>query len=242
MTTVASPSTLVAKRWFDADRVGVFASVLCAIHCALTPILLLMLPAFGRVWSHPASHWGMALFVVPVAAFTLTRGFRQHRRRWVVGAGALGMALVLVGAAVPYLSETPSSSDGAVPSVNPTGAMAKLSEANAEGGGSAIGVSEEPCESEAQCASECESEAQCTSECESEAQCASETEFAGGDANAIECEDLCCPTLQAGADGGWELHIPLASILTTLGGLSLIATHLGNLCCCSACKTQNQAI
>ena len=82
MSTVDSPSTHAPNQWFEPDRVGVFASVLCAIHCALTPILLLMLPTFGRVWSHPASHWGMALFVVPVAAFTLTRGFRRHRRRW----------------------------------------------------------------------------------------------------------------------------------------------------------------
>ncbi len=236
MITAAVSRPLVQKPWFDADRVGVFASVLCAIHCVLTPILLLMLPAFGRAWSHPASHWGMALFVVPVAAFTLTRGFRKHRRRWVVGAGMLGMAFVLVGAAVPYLGENPASSSGGSPSSESNVAMAKLTEEDAEVEGATIVVSEE------QCATECESEERCATECESEERCATECETVGAKANTTHCEDLCCPTLQAGTDGGWKLHIPLASILTTLGGLSLIATHLGNLCCCSACKTQNELI
>ena len=66
----------------------------------------------------------------------------------------------------------------------------------------------------------------------------SESGSAGVETEGAECEDLCCPTLQASADGGWKLHIPLASIITTLGGLSLIVTHFGNLCCSSACAKQ----
>lgn len=59
----------LARKWErNADRIGVFASVLCAIHCVATPFLLLLFPTFGKVWSHPASHWGMALVVVPIAA------------------------------------------------------------------------------------------------------------------------------------------------------------------------------
>ena len=80
---------------------GVLASVLCAIHCAVTPLLLLILPSFGRVWTHPASHWGMALLVIPVAATMVLRGFFRHRRKWVVVCGSLGILLVLAGAALP---------------------------------------------------------------------------------------------------------------------------------------------
>ncbi|MDA7526305.1 MerC domain-containing protein [Verrucomicrobiales bacterium] len=217
MKTITFPSAVVSRRWFGSDRVGVYASVLCAIHCALTPILLLMLPAFGRAWSHPASHWAMALFVVPVAAFTLAQGFKRHRRRWVVGTGVLGIMLILAGAAVPYIGEKrPSASGdeasavgGTESSSAPSLVMASASGLPAESEIAFVGEIVEPC------ASECESQV--------------------ADTGTAECEDLCCPTLQASADGGWKLHIPLASILTTLGGLSLIATHLGNLCC-SACK------
>ena len=128
MSTVDSHSTHAPNQWFEPDRVGVFASVLCAIHCALTPILLLMLPTFGRVWSHPASHWGMALFVVPVAAFTLTRGFRRHQRRWVVGVGVSGITLVVAGAAVPYIGESQAPDGGTETSLTPELAVANVSE------------------------------------------------------------------------------------------------------------------
>ena len=208
MSTVDSLTTHAPNQWFEPDRVGVFASVLCAIHCALTPILLLMLPTFGRVWSHPASHWGMALFVVPVAAFTLTRGFRRHRRRWVVGVGVLGMALVVAGAAVPYIGESQAPDGGNETSLTPELAVANVSEGDIATAG--------------------ENEESGLSECGN----------AGVETEGAECEDLCCPTLQASADGGWKLHIPLASIITTLGGLSLIVTHFGNLCCSSACAKQ----
>ena len=30
-----------------ADRVGFFASLLCAAHCALLPVVIALLPAFG---------------------------------------------------------------------------------------------------------------------------------------------------------------------------------------------------
>ena len=87
------------------DRIGVVASVLCAIHCAATPFLLLFLPVFGEAWSHPASHWLMALLVVPLAAITVATGFKRHRRKWVVGTCVVGIVLVLVGAAAPSLEK-----------------------------------------------------------------------------------------------------------------------------------------
>ncbi len=224
METLAPSHPLIAKRWIVPDRIGVVASVLCAIHCALTPILLLMLPTFGRAWSHPATHWGMALVVIPVAAFTIVRGFQQHGRRWIVGVGVLGMALILVGAAVPYLKDSPVAAGGSLgPSSAPGLAMASMAEEDAEGGSSA------ECEREEPCASTCESE--------SDDHCAMESASAAEETSMADCEeDLCCPTLQASADGGWTLHIPMASMLTTLGGLSLIAAHLGNLSCCAACR------
>ncbi len=95
------------------DRIGIVASVLCAIHCALTPVLLLVLPGFGRVWAHPAAHWAAALFVVPLAAWMLARGFARHRRKWVVAAGIGGIAFVLLGAAAPSLVPEPATAAAA---------------------------------------------------------------------------------------------------------------------------------
>ena len=73
-------STLLAK----ADRIGIGASILCAIHCAAAPFLLLLLPAFGKIWAHPMSHILVAMLVVPLAAFSIRRGYLTHQKKWVL--------------------------------------------------------------------------------------------------------------------------------------------------------------
>lgn len=89
------------------DRTGVIASVFCAIHCAIAPLLLILTPTLGGIWTHPVSHLAIAALVLPVAAFALRRGLHSHGRRWVVTLGGVGIALVLVGAALPYFTTTP---------------------------------------------------------------------------------------------------------------------------------------
>ena len=178
MSTTTFPEPAVARH-LDADRLGVIASVLCAIHCAITPLLLFILPSFGRVWAHPASHWGMALLVIPVAATMVLRGFRYHRRKWVVGCGSIGISLIIAGAVLPYLesrADAPSSISFPLPR---------------------LAYSE-----------------------------------------AASCADSCCPSTTR-VSGKHILHIPPASIVTTLGGIALIITHLGNLCARRACCESN---
>lgn len=163
MSSVDAPIRLA-----DPDRIGVAASVLCAIHCALAPALLLFLPAFGRIWAHPASHALVALLIVPLAVLTIWSGYRRHRSTLVASAAVLGVFLIVVGAALPALCAAP------------------------------------------------------------------EKEIPGA------CTDKCCPSTQISATGETTLHIPPAAIVTTLGGIALIAAHLGNLRSCRAyttCKT-----
>jgi len=85
------------------DRTGVCASIGCAVHCMVAPLLLVMTPALGGIWVHPVAHIAIASLVLPVAAFALRRGFREHGKRWIVTTGVLGMALVLAGAFWPLL-------------------------------------------------------------------------------------------------------------------------------------------
>lgn len=106
-TTFHEPST---TRNVITDRLGVVASLLCGIHCVVTPVLLLVSPSFGQIWAHPASHWGMALLVIPVAAIMVRHSLRPDGRKWILGCGLLGILLVCVGAALPYLGSGKSSS------------------------------------------------------------------------------------------------------------------------------------
>lgn len=197
MSTVTSIPAIENSSGEGADRVGVIASVLCAIHCAATPVILLFAPAFGELWAHPASHWIVALFVVPLAFVMVLRGFRIHRQRWIVATGLAGMVLIIVGAILPYLSETNEAAVG-----------------------------------EAAVASESDEATGAESEADfvwvvGEDLPAEETEL-----HAEGCPDSCCPSLLSDGEGNTILNIPAASIVTTLGGIALICTHLGNLCAC----------
>ena len=93
-----------------ADRIGIIASVLCAIHCALTPVLLILMPTFGKAWAHPATHWGMAIVVIPIAIMMLVKGYRKHRKKWVVGVGSLAILFIIIGAILPYTEAGTSGS------------------------------------------------------------------------------------------------------------------------------------
>lgn len=168
MNVVASASKEMKAAQYD--RIGIAASILCAIHCAATPVLLLLLPTFGEMWAHPATHWGMAIVVVPLAVYMMVKGYRQHSKKWGLTVGSLGVLFILAGAALPYMEAEPAAAPAQV----------------------------------------------------AENSCAS-------------C-DSCCPSIQTNEAGEQTLNIPPASIVTTLGGICLIAVHAGNLCLCSVCR------
>ena len=64
-----------------ADRFGATASFLCAVHCALLPLVLATLPALGL--SFLADHRyerGFIAFASVLAVTTFIVGYRKHRR------------------------------------------------------------------------------------------------------------------------------------------------------------------
>jgi len=101
MNTALSYPTPRRNEWLD--RTGMWASIGCAIHCLIAPVLILATPVLGGWWVHPVAHLLIAALVLPVAGFALWRGFTQHGRRWIVAVGGLGMFLVVVGVLLPWL-------------------------------------------------------------------------------------------------------------------------------------------
>ncbi|MBK1831080.1 MerC domain-containing protein [Verrucomicrobiaceae bacterium R5-34] len=197
MELTAEPISLESRA--NADRIGIFASILCAIHCAVTPVLLLVMPAFGKAWSHPATHWGMAVVVIPIAVYMMVKGFRRHGQKWVLGLGSLGAVLIVIGAMLPYAEADASGPEGT----------------------SAMSMEQAPL-----------AESSCCSACDECVEAPVETPM------AAQCVDNCCPSIVVDEAGEKSLHIPPASIVTTLGGLCLIAVHAANLCCsgCGCCS------
>ena len=63
----------------------------------------------------------------------------------------------------------------------------------------------------------------------------------GEEIEETACVDECCPSLVADEEGKMRLNVPPASIVTMLGGVALIVTHVGNLCCCPGCRREDKS-
>ena len=82
-----------------ADRFGFAASVLCALHCALLPLAVALLPALGlNVGGWIDFDQAFVVFATVLGVTTLTVGYRRHRafRAWALLLP--GLALVWGGA------------------------------------------------------------------------------------------------------------------------------------------------
>lgn len=82
----------------QADRLGFAASFLCAVHCALLPLALALLPAFGlSVGGWIDIDQAFVVFATLLGATTMTLGWRRHRafRAWLLLIP--GLALVWIG-------------------------------------------------------------------------------------------------------------------------------------------------
>ena len=83
MSSEMSASMTGSRQW--ADKLGVWTSTLCVVHCLLTPFLL----SFSAVLAHflPAEesvHRSLALLVALFGATALLLGFRKHGRAKVL--------------------------------------------------------------------------------------------------------------------------------------------------------------
>ena len=81
-----------------ADRVGAAASFLCAVHCALLPFVIALLPLIGLGFL--ADHRFERIFVACAAALasiTIVTAWRRHRKLHALFLLVPGIALLLAG-------------------------------------------------------------------------------------------------------------------------------------------------
>ena len=93
-----SEQTSKSRWWRVADRVGATASFLCAIHCAVLPFVLALLPFMGLEFL--ADHRferGFVMFACALALFALIRGYRRHQGPLALMLAAPGLLLLLLG-------------------------------------------------------------------------------------------------------------------------------------------------
>lgn len=86
-----------------ADRLGMFASILCFIHCVFTPVLLSLSAVVAHYLpSEEKIHRGLAASVAVLGLMAILFGYRRHRRRLVIFLMAIGLCLIFLGA---YISD-----------------------------------------------------------------------------------------------------------------------------------------
>ncbi|WP_242108470.1 MerC domain-containing protein [Luteimonas aquatica] len=80
------------------DRLGATGSLLCALHCALLPLALAVIPSVGlSVWFGDGFERGFVLFATLMGAFSLVWGYRRHRKFRALGLLLLGLAAIWAG-------------------------------------------------------------------------------------------------------------------------------------------------
>jgi len=96
MNSISQGSSAMPKVQFISDRLAMLLSSLCVIHCLLTPILLISIPALAGVsiLNDETFHQILLFFVLPIGVFALSLGYLHHKNKWVVFAGVFGLTLL----------------------------------------------------------------------------------------------------------------------------------------------------
>lgn len=84
------------------DKLGIFLSGLCAIHCLLTPILLIALPVFGEMFESEWVHGLMAVFILPIGLYAFWSGYKHHRQTKVFALGVAGLLFIVSELVLPH--------------------------------------------------------------------------------------------------------------------------------------------
>ena len=89
------------------DRFGATGSLLCALHCALTPLLLAALPSLGlSLWFDGSLEAALVSFVTLLGLLSLGWSYRRHRALRALGLLVPGLAALWAGLLYAPLHES----------------------------------------------------------------------------------------------------------------------------------------
>ena len=80
------------------DRLGVGMALICAVHCLLTPVLIVLLPIIASTfWVNSEFHFWMLIAVVPLTTFSFFMGCKKHHDITLVVLAISGITLLFCG-------------------------------------------------------------------------------------------------------------------------------------------------
>ena len=108
--TPDSVQTRSQSRWSPArwvDSIGSVGATLCAIHCALLPVALALLPVLGLgVLASTGFEQAFVLFATTLAIASLLHGYRRHRAYRAMIFLVPGLVALWAGILLPILHES----------------------------------------------------------------------------------------------------------------------------------------
>lgn len=98
MKDTVRPLIATAPATPTLDRLGATGSLVCAIHCALLPLVIALLPSLGiALWLGEGFEQGFVLFASLLGLSTLVWSYRRHRAVRALGLLIPGLAALWLG-------------------------------------------------------------------------------------------------------------------------------------------------
>lgn len=81
------------------DIIAVSVSGLCALHCLLTPLVLILFPVLsGSLFAGEDFHQLLLWVILPTSGLAMWLGCRRHKDRLVLLFGLVGLSLLMLAA------------------------------------------------------------------------------------------------------------------------------------------------
>lgn len=78
------------------DKLAISMAAVCAVHCLLTPVLIVLLPIVATsFFVHQDFHLWMLFLVIPTTSLAIFMGCRRHKDRWVAALSAIGLSILI---------------------------------------------------------------------------------------------------------------------------------------------------
>ena len=95
------------------DRIGVFLSATCLLHCLTLPVMLTIAPMTQTgLLDEQTFHLVLLWFILPVSLIALGIGCRQHKDLLILLLGGTGLSLLLFAGLVGHSVLTPTAERG----------------------------------------------------------------------------------------------------------------------------------
>jgi len=105
MSSTPSAQRRSLSHWVDS--LGTVGATLCAVHCALLPVALALLPVVGiGMLASAGFESAFVIFATALAVVSLWHGYRRHRAYHAMVFLAPGLVLLWAGLLIPAVHES----------------------------------------------------------------------------------------------------------------------------------------